>query len=148
MSAHGCARREATRKKGDQDRISGNVAKWAGGQVENHADNGGKAGQLMAVRIPSNETTGMTCRIMDIEVGIRFRTNGRKVTAPQVNAEKITHRLIDGEKEESFAVRLSRAGDEENHGDKKIAKGDERLSDGTKDEKKNPPLFSLPLFCL
>ena len=61
--------------------------------------------------------------------------------APQVIAEKITHRLIDGEKEESFAVRLSRAGDEENHGDKKIAKGDDRLSDGTKDEKKNPPLY-------
>lgn len=33
MSAHGCARREATRKKGDQDRISGNVANWAGGKV-------------------------------------------------------------------------------------------------------------------
>ncbi len=73
---------------------------------------------------------------MDIETGIRFRTNGRKVTAPQVNAEKITHRLIDGEKEESFAVRLSRAGDEEHHGDKNIAKGDDRLSDGTMDEKK------------
>ena len=83
----------------------------------------------------------MTCRIMDIETGIRFRTNGRKVTAPQVIAEKITHRLIDGEKEESFAVRLSRAGDEENHGDKKIAKGDDRLSDGTMNEKENPPLY-------
>ena len=139
MSAHGCARREATRKKGDQDRISGNVAKWAGGQVGNHADNGGKARQLMAVRIPSNETTGMTCRIMDIETGIRFRANGRKETAPQVIAEKITHRLIDGEKEESFAVRLSRAGDEENHGDKNIAKGDDRLSDGTMDEKEKSP---------
>ena len=92
----------------------------------------------MAVKIPPNGTTGMTCRIMDIETGIRFRTNGRKVTAPQENDEKITHRLIDGEKEESFAVRLSRAGDEENHGDKKIAKGDDRLSDGTMDEK-NPP---------
>ena len=56
------------------------------GQVENHADNGGKARQLMAVIIPPNETTGMTCRIMDIEAGIRFRANGRKVTAPQVNA--------------------------------------------------------------
>ena len=109
-----------------------------GGQVGNHADNGGKARQLMAVRIPSNETTGMTCRIMDIETGIRFRTNGRKVTAPQVIAEKITHRLIDGEKEESFAVRLSRAGDKENHGDKNIAKGDDRLSDGTMDQKKIP----------
>ena len=76
----------------------------------------------------------------DIEAGIRFRTNGRKVTAPQVNAEKITHRLKDGEKEESFAVRLSRAGDEENHGDKNIAKGDDRLSDGTMDEK-------IPLLC-
>ena len=128
MSAHGCARREATRKKGDQDRISGNVAKWAGGQVGNHADNGGKARQLMAVRIPSNETTGMTCRIMDIETGIR-----------QVIAEKITHRLIDGEKEESFAVRLSRAGDEENHSDKNIAKGGNRLSDGTMDEKEKSP---------
>ena len=61
--------------------------------------------------------------------------------APQVNDEKITHRLIDGEKEESFAVRLSRAGDEENHGDKNIAKGADRLSDGTMDEKKNPPLY-------
>lgn len=60
--------------------------------------------------------------------------------APQVIAEKITHRLIDGEKEESFAVRLSRAGDEENHGDKNIAKGGNRLSDGTMDEK-NPPLY-------
>lgn len=58
--------------------------------------------------------------------------------APQVIAEKITHRLIDGEKEESFAVRLSRAGDEENHGGKNIAKGDDRLSDGTMDEKKSP----------
>ena len=58
--------------------------------------------------------------------------------APQVIAEKITHRLIDDEKEESFAVRLSRAGDEENHGDKNIAKGDDRLSDGTMDEKKKP----------
>ena len=64
-----------------------------GGQVGNHADNGGKARQLMAVRIPSNETTGMTCRIMDIETGIRFRTNGRKETAPQVNAKK---RRMDG----------------------------------------------------
>ena len=42
----------------------------------------------MAVIIPPNETTGMTCRIMDIETGIRFRTNGRKVTAPQVNDPK------------------------------------------------------------
>ena len=58
--------------------------------------------------------------------------------APQVIAEKITHRLIDGEKEESFAVCLSRAGDEENHGDKNIAKGDDSLSDGTMDEKKIP----------
>ena len=32
------------------------------------------------------------------------------------------HRLIDGEKEESFAGRLSRAGDEEDHGDNNIAK--------------------------
>ena len=46
--------------------------------------------------------------------------------APQVIAEKITHRLIDGEKEESFAVRLSRAGDEENHSDKNIAKWNDR----------------------
>ena len=74
--------------------------------------------------------------------------------APQVIAEKITHRLIDGEKEESFAVRLSRAGDEENHGDKNIAKGDDRLPGGTMDERKSPTLqkkrkpFSLPLFCL
>ena len=30
----------------------------------------------------------MTCRITDIEAGIRFRTNGRKVTAPQVNNSK------------------------------------------------------------
>lgn len=59
--------------------------------------------------------------------------------APQVIAEKITHRLIDGEKEESFAVRLSRAGDEENHGDKNIAKGGNRLSDGTMDEKEKSP---------
>lgn len=61
--------------------------------------------------------------------------------APQVIAEKITHRLIDGEKEESFAVRLSRAGDEENHSDKNIAKGGNRLSDGTMDEKKIPLLY-------
>lgn len=61
--------------------------------------------------------------------------------APQVIAEKITLRLIDGEKEESFAVRLSRAGDEENHGDKNIAKGDDRLSDGTMDEKEIPLLY-------
>ena len=40
------------RKMKTQDRISGNVAKWAGGR---HADNGGKARQLMAVRIPLNE---------------------------------------------------------------------------------------------
>ena len=32
------------------------------------------------------DETGMTCRITDIEAGIRFRTNGRKVTAPQVNS--------------------------------------------------------------
>ena len=33
---------------------------------------------------------------------------------------------------------MSRAGDKENHGDKNIAKGDDRLSDGTMDEKKSP----------
>lgn len=49
-----------------QDRISGNVAKWAGGR---HADNGGKARQLMAVRIPPNEMTGIQCREMDIQRG-------------------------------------------------------------------------------
>ena len=32
------------------------------------------------------------------------------------------HRLIDGGKEESYAGHLSRAGDEEDHGDKDVAK--------------------------
>ena len=54
------------RKMKTQDRISGNVAKWAGGR---HADNGGKARQLMAVRIPPNEMTGIQCREMDIQRG-------------------------------------------------------------------------------
>lgn len=31
---------------------------------------------------------GMTCRTTDIEAGIRFRANGRKVTAPQVNSKR------------------------------------------------------------
>ena len=68
-----------------QDRISGNVAKWAGGR---HADNGGKARQLMAVRIPPNEMTGIQCREMDIQRG---RNTGENRTYTGNGKQKIPH---------------------------------------------------------
>ena len=73
--------------------------------------------------------------------------------APQVIAEKITHRLIDGEKEESFAVRLPAQGTKKIMAIKISPKGTTVSQTGqwTKKiphstEKRKP--FSLPLFCL
>ncbi len=57
MSAHGCARRDAigrrrTRIESLETLPSGQVGRW----------DGGKAKQLMAVKIPPNGTTGIQCR--------------------------------------------------------------------------------------
>ena len=61
--------------------------------------------------------------------------------APQVIAEKITHRLIDGEKEESFAVRLSRAGTKKIMAIKISPKGTTVSQTGQWTKKKIPLLY-------
>ena len=75
---------------------------------------------------------------MDEAAGIHPILIDKRGTAPQVTAKKITHRLIDGEKEESFAVRLSRAGDEADLATRMSPKGTTVSQTGQR-TKKNPP---------
>ena len=87
-----CAQRRY-RKKKTQDTISGNGAKWAGEKVRD--------ARIMATMMSPKCTLKERKRALRKSAHRTPLLMDKIEKAPQVTAEKITHRLIDGEKEES-----------------------------------------------